>query len=606
MKFVEISVQNYRSIKQIENAQISPLQILIGENNVGKSNILFAIDVFLLAGLGGVKDSDFNNKNTPIIIKVKFVINSEHLKKIWRPYMIDNDLILEKRIWINKDSEKIENAYYGYKAEPKDWFLSCDKITKLRGSKPKWKEIVEENSLPDYFLNCGSCNKNDYTKGLIKYLMQNDVEYDKPNLSETQALNLKSHIISSLPRFYLLRAEANYSDEIDRRSSSSTFRRLMGDLIDRIIKNDSKYKEIENALNTVDNLLNLEIESDGKQVRLPTLSLIESKIKDLLRSLMPSVERVKLKVILEDIKSIFSKGVELTVDDGVETDVLLKGHGLQRCIIFSLLQALILNERKQLIENSDETDEALIDPIILGIEDPELYIHPQTGKLFYDVLSLFSKKDQVIYTTHSPRFIDVYDYESIAYLTKTKEKGTRFKNCNLKAFEGLTDKKVFQGLTQLNTDVNELFFARNVVLVEGPEDKIVITETLKKFNIISNRTEEKDVTIIVAGGKESIKFFIRVLNAFNINYAVLHDLDITDDMNVDDKKNNEKINAEIKKLAGDKVIVFPVKLENTLNLPKGHFKDQYNALKYFSEHKNINNELENIIKEVFKLVSVEV
>jgi hypothetical protein len=63
---------------------------------------------------------------------------------------------------------------------------------------------------------------------------------------------------------------------------------------------------------------------------------------------MPSVEKVKLKVATEDVTAIFSKGVEITVDDGVETDVLLKGHGLQRCIIFSLLQALILNERNQL------------------------------------------------------------------------------------------------------------------------------------------------------------------------------------------------------------------------------------------------------------------
>ena len=75
---------------------------------------------------------------------------------------------------------------------------------------------------------------------------------------------------------------------------------------------------------------------------------------------MPGIRRVKLKVFTEDIKSIFSKGVELAVDDGVETDVLLKGHGLQRCIVFSLLQTLISNERNKLIDGEPEDNLSLI------------------------------------------------------------------------------------------------------------------------------------------------------------------------------------------------------------------------------------------------------
>lgn len=604
MKLIDLSIKNYRSIKEIKNAKISSFQALIGENNVGKSNVLYAIDIFLSAGLGGVKESDFNDSSNPIIIKINFLVRSEYLKRIWRPYMINDDLILEKHIWIDRDSGKLENDYHGYKAEPSEWYLSIEKITESKGNRPSWEEIVRENSLPDYFLNNGNCNKTDYTKGLKKYLIENDVEYDEPDISKTQALGLQSNVIKNLPKFYLLRAESNYSDETDKRSSSTTFRKLMGDLTDRIVKNDPKYREIEEALDKVDNLLNPKIESKG-EIRLSTLSLIENRIKGLLEKLMPSVEHVKLKVVLDGIKEIFSKGVELIIDDGVETDVLLKGHGMQRCVIFSLLQALILNERNQFLNDANGEEVELISPIILGIEEPELYIHPQLGKLFYDVLSIFSKKDQVIYTTHSPRFIDVYEYESIAYLTKTKDSGTKFLNCKLEAFDGLDDKKIFKGLTQLNTDVNELFFSKNVILVEGPEDKIAITETLKKLGFILTRTEEKDVTIIVTGGKQSIKFFVRVLNAFMINYSVLHDLDITNDMDDNSKRIHEKDNNEINRLATNKVTTFPISLESTLNLPSKHFKDQYNALKYFTEYENINSNLEEIVKKTFKLISIE-
>lgn len=607
MKLIELSVINYRSIIQIDNAMIASFQALIGENNAGKSNILDAIDVFLSAGSGGVQDADFYDKSKPIIIKAKFKIESNHLKRVWKPYAINDELILEKHIWIEKDpnTEKIsiKNEFHGYKAEPKDWFLSIEKIKTAKGERPNWKQIVEENKLPPYFVNNGKCNQGDFNKGLSKYLLENDIKYDQPDLSNTQALGFQSNVVASLPKFYLLKAETKYSEETDKRSTGSTFRRLMGDLTDRIIKNDPKYIQIENTLKTLNGLLNEQASTEEKTERLASLKIIEEKIKTILCNLMPSVEKVKLKVVTEDVKTIFSKGVELTVDDGVETDVLLKGHGLQRCIIFSLLQALILNERKQLVDE-EGNGETPIDPIILAMEEPELYIHPQLGKLFYDVLLTFSGKDQVIYTTHSPRFIDVYEYESIALITKTKGGGTKIINCDLTAFSGLSDKKVFKGLTQLNTDINELFFAKNVIVVEGPEDKIAITETSKKLKKIVNRLEEVDVTVIAVGGKQSIPFFVRILKSFKINYVVLHDIDIVPEMGKGDKDMHEKINKEITTLASKRVVIFPIKLESTLKLEKGHFKDQYQALTYFSTHSNINEELENIIKSTLKIVGV--
>jgi putative ATP-dependent endonuclease of OLD family len=605
MKLVELSIDNFRSIKHTESAKIAPIQAILGENNAGKSNILYAIDAFLSAGAGGINESDFNDKSKPIIIGIKFLVASDNLKRVWRPYMINDELFLEKHIWIEEDEKTqklaVKNEFHGYKAEPKLWYLSFKQIKEQKGDRPRWKEIVSENSLPDYFLNDGNCTKEEYTKGLERYFQENDVEYGEPDLSAAQALGFQSKAISNLPRFYLLRAETNYSDETDKRSSSSTFRKLMADLTDRIIKNDPKYKQIENALQIVNDLLNETAKGSTQEVkRLDSLTTIENKIKQLLCNLMPSVEKVKLKVVTEDVTTIFSKGVEIRVDDGVETDVLLKGHGLQRCIIFSLLQALILNERNQLVNDGEQ--EELNHPIILAIEEPELYIHPQLGKLFYDVLNSFSEKDQVIYATHSPRFIDVYKYESIALVSKCRTGGTKFINCDQSAFGGLVDRKVFQGLTQLNSDVNELFFAKNVIVVEGPEDKIAITETAKKLGKIKNRSEEIDITIVSAGGKQSIPFFVRVLKAFNINYAVLHDLDIESGMPPDSKATQEDRNQAIAALAPGRIVTFPIKLENTLGLNKGHLKDQYDALAYFTDHSKINSELENIVQKIFDLI----
>jgi hypothetical protein len=84
--------------------------------------------------------------------------------------------------------------------------------------------------LPSYFLTDGKCTQADYVKGLSKYLAENEIEYNQPDLSHTQTLGLQSNVIASLPKLYLLKAETKYSEEADKRSSSSTFRKLMGDL----------------------------------------------------------------------------------------------------------------------------------------------------------------------------------------------------------------------------------------------------------------------------------------------------------------------------------------------------------------------------------------
>jgi putative ATP-dependent endonuclease of the OLD family len=604
MRLIELSVSNYRSIEQIIDFKMTSFQSLLGENNCGKSNLLSSLESLLSAGSGGISKSDFRETKKPIVFKAKFTVTSSNFKKIWRPYLIKDILILEKHLNYEVDErtekETVKYEFHGYKAEPKLSYLSLTKIKNEFGDRPKWKEIVEENRLPDYFFDAqGKCTKSQYEKGLDRYLLENDVEFDEPDISSTQALGFSSNVSSNLPKFYLLKAITNYSDEIEKRATNSTFRRLMADLSDRILKSDPRYSQVQEALATIDKLLNPSRSEEEESVkRLQTLSIIEKKIKDLLVRLMPSVEKIKLRVATDDIQSIFSRGVELLIDDGVETDVLAKGHGLQRCIVFALLQSLILNERNELMDNSEEAKNNK--PIILAIEEPELYIHPQLGKLFFDVLQEFSQNHQVIYSTHSPRFIDVSNYEDIALLRKSKDLGTSLKNCDVAAFSDLDDRKIYKGLSQLNSDVNELFFSRNVLLVEGPEDKIAVIETAKKLKLIKVRPEELDITIVVAGGIGNIPFFIRVLNAFDINYIVLHDTDIKSDMNVDAFATISKRNQKIETLASAaRIVLFPCKLEETVGR-SDHFTDQYTSFMFFTNHTNINSALESIVTDTIE------
>ncbi len=603
MRLTKFQVKNLRSIRDTGEFLLKPLFALVGENNTGKSNLLRALDVLLSAGAGKLSREDFNDINTPIVIKGVFGDLSEDEKKRWRPYLVSDTLSLEKHILFGIDDRsgkgKLEAEFHGYRAEPALWYLSLSKIQEQKGARPRWADIVKDNGLPDYFLDGGNSNKAIYAKGLSRYLWENDVEYEAPDLSTTQALGLQSNVVASLPHVYLLPAITDYSDEIDKRSSSSTFRRLMAALSERILEKDPRFSEVQSALTTIRTLLNPP-ETEGGLGRIESLVTVETKITSLLQKVMPSVAGVSLAVEVNEIKDLFSSGVSLSVDDGVDTDVLAKGHGLQRCIVFTLLQTLILNERNQLMPASDGA-EASADQIILLIEEPELYIHPQLSKLFFDMMASFAETDQVIYTTHSPLFVDAYQAENVGIVTKESPTiGTQIRCCDATAFDGLDDRKLFQGFTRLNPSMNELFFAKRILLVEGPEDLIAVAATLKAEGYITTRPEELDWSVISCGGKPSIPFFQRVLNAFSIPYAVLHDNDITDTTTKDNRATHQARNEMIESLArGNNIYSFPVKLEISLGLPK-HFQDQYAAHVFFGDPLKITQEVKDIITQIFE------
>ena len=593
MRLVRLNIKNFRSIKNIEGLRVEPLQGFVGENNAGKSNFLRAIDCFLSAGgAGGMTPDDFNDPAQQATIEAEFGGLSESERNRLRTYLIGDRLILQKRLTIIQDDRsgktKVTTEYHGYRAEPRDWWLSTAKVIEKKGNRPIWKDIATEHGILDYVCSKdGRVNKASYEAGLTKLLYErNDIEYDAPELGQTQALGIQQNLLASLPKFHLLPAITDYSDEIDRRSSSTIFRRLMADLADRIMRSDPRYGEIETTLSKLHQLLNPAIEGEEPQ-RLEALSNVEIALRDTIRRLMPSVDGVQLTVEVGESKDIFAKGVTIKVDDGVLTDVLAKGHGMQRSIVFALLQMLIKSGQQQ--------GEAR--PIILGIEEPELYIHPNAQRLIYRVLKEFSGltddadqalgTDQVIYTTHSPAFVDIIRYERIGVVRKEPAAGTIIRQCAVGVLGTVEERKGFKLLTSFGLKHNELFFARDCIIVEGPEDEVGIIATARKLGVIADLPDEIGLSIVVADGKGDVPKFQKVLNAFGFDYGVLLELD--------GKTETDGQTAPIlDNLKGNRIAKVPKRLEDTLGVGR-HFDDQRHAKQFFSEPDNINEKMENIV-----------
>lgn len=465
--------------------------------------------------------------------------------------------------------------------------MSLDKIEQQQGGRPNWQEIAERNGILAYVTDSnGRVNKTSYKKGIEKYIEDHpDVEFDTPTLGETQALGLQPFLLSNLPRFYLLPAITDYSDEIDRRSSNTFFRRLMAELSDQLLQGDPRFQEVKDALNTINSLLNDSVDNDSE--RLPARGQTEIELKELIAEMMPSVRSVNLQVNVGDVGEIFSRGVSLSVDDGVPTDVVEKGHGLQRSVVFSLLRRLIDFD----VSRTGDTRSS----IILAIEEPELYIHPHTQRLIYNVIKSFSeRKDeegisqyQVIYTTHSPSFIDIAEYENIAVAQKKNaEEGTIVFQSDSGVLGSADERATFKLLTSFSLTHNHAFFAKHVVVVEGVQDEIAFIATLRKLGYVKEIPEEIGIEVLVTNGKQEIPKFLKILNAFKIPYSLL--------LEMDGKDEGERENAKLLDLSKGSIVS---KVPHTLELLVGahvDFKDVFYAKTFFGAPESVNEETQRI------------
>ena len=477
--------------------------------------------------------------------------------------------------------------------QPTDWWLSTEAVIAQVGSRPNWTALADEHGLQKYVpSDVEKVNKATYKEAIEQYLCEHEVTYGESSL---QFLSDWKELLACLPAIYLLPAITDYSSETDRRVSSTIFHRLMAMLSDRILRVDTRYSELEKALQTVRELLNeRSAGADESQLtdRLGILSTFEESLQTAIARLIPTVDAVHLQVTIDNVTDLFAKGVSLEIDDGVRTDVLAKGHGLQRSVVFGLLQVLMALQRDGELSKTS-TSGSVSTPLILIVEEPELYIHPQGRRMVYKVLNGFSQTDQVIYSTHEPEFIDVSNFHRIALVRKnTPTEGTYICQCDEGAITAPSERKLFQLFSSFSADWNRIFFANKVVLIEGDIDRIALVTVGRHLGLFDEIPEEIDYTLIVAGSKDEIPKLQAILNPFKIPYKVLLELDGEGE---DSRKNRLILDLAQSR----RCVKMPNRLEDIAGY-EGHLSKKHTAIKHFANAENVTEELRKIVLEIFE------
>jgi hypothetical protein len=156
--------------------------------------------------------------------------------------------------------------------------------------------------------------------------------------------------------------------------------------------------------------------------------------------------------------------------------------------------------------------------LLLLIEEPELYLRPQAQRYLYRLLREFSLAgNQVIYSTHSPAFLNVARLDELVFVERLPQTGTRALQP-----EPVSADEDFRVMTEFDAARSELFLARAVVLVEGLTEKLVLPFV---FSALGYDPDREAVSIIECGGKPNIPLFARICRATGIPFVVVHDSD---------------------------------------------------------------------------------
>ncbi len=161
------------------------------------------------------------------------------------------------------------------------------------------------------------------------------------------------------------------------------------------------------------------------------------------------------------------------------------GNGMRSIYMLSLLETYVEDE-KQI-------------PSIIIVEYPELFLHPSLQKNAGRILYHLSKKNQVIFTTHSPNMLANFTKGQICQIV-TDEEGYSVAR---------PDADIDEVLNDLGYSANDLLNVDFVFIVEGKQDKSRLPLLLERYysEIRDKEGELSRISIITTNSCTNIKTY---------------------------------------------------------------------------------------------------
>lgn len=535
MRLQSIRVQNYRSIRDA-TLTLDDLTALVGANGVGKSSFVRAISLFYDPA-PKVTEGDYHRRNysDPIKLTATFTDLPTRARDWFSPYIQGETLVVERVIRITDG--KMEASYHGSRLRCPDFLGFWSQNTAASGNVEyaKIRQKEEYKGFPP--LRTNQERREHLELWEIDHPDQCERVRDEDHFFGFR--DIGRGYLGHFTKFVLVEAVHNASSDEKKARGSA-----LGEIMEMAVRADfdaTGLQDIKDAMaGRVRGLLNREKIEDR-------LSGLGAELTKALYTYAPDGQ---IELELERMPEIhieLPKAVAKLIEDAYKTDVQGAGHGLQRAFIMAVLRHLASARRRPASEG------AVAPPmpgLVLCIEEPELYQHPNRQRHMAEELLRLSRKGgegepgrtQVVYATHSPHFVGIDRIDQIRLVRKEPGgdggRHTAVSQTSLgsiareleaktagrrKAAGQFTAETLAARLHAIMTPwMNEGFFSGAAVLVEGEADRAVITGYL---SAIGSRADSMDISVIPCGGKANIDRPALIFRHLGIPTYVIWDCD---------------------------------------------------------------------------------
>jgi len=513
MKLRQIKLENFRSYQNETVIHIEKdLTAFIGKNDVGKSTVLEALEIFFNNKSPKLDVSDLNvnadKENDVIRISCLFdhlpdfiIIDSENSTNLLDEFLLNRDGLLE-----------IVKEYKCSGAKPTETIY-------LRANFPShrdYKDILEKTN-SDLKKSANGLNVTDQRKNAeLRRAIRNNIGQEnlQPviqllSLKKGESKDIWDKLSTQLPIFALFRSDRTSSDQ------DSEVQDPMKLAVDMALKRvQTKLDEIKD-----------EVQQQALDVARRTISKLGEMDESLAKELVP--------LFREDPKwnGIF----KLTLNSENDIPINKRGSGVRRLILLNFFRAEAerLKEEKQIAE------------IIFAIEEPETSQHPSNQELILKTLLDIAKsgKSQILLTTHVPALASLLPLESLRFIY---QEGNR-PIIDDPSYE--TYKKITESLGILPYE--DTAKAKGIVMVEGYADVFFLRHTateLKKGGKLKYDLEDIGIVPLITGGCGNLKHWInlQLLEYLQKPYCVFLDSDKTKEDDIPGGVKNQKNIQEMK------------------------------------------------------------
>ena len=232
-----------------------------------------------------------------------------------------------------------------------------------------------------------------------------------------------------------------------------------------------------------------------KYLQAEVLDNIAKRMEKPLKDFIPTIREVKISADRYEPRYRIERDLGFQIDDGVLTNISLKGDGVKNLATLAILNETYTNAKS-----------------IIAIEEPESHLHPMSIHKLVKTIEDLKENNQVIVTTHSPLFVRTCDLASNIIVNEGKAEPAT----NIKEIREVLGVSLFDNL--LN--------AEYVLVVEGERDKDALNKLFKLYSKkIQKQIGINKFSIMATNGVGNLSTILKWLRFSMCNYFVLLDDD---------------------------------------------------------------------------------